>query len=257
MSTVLTTTRGPILIVTINRPHVRNAVDAPTALLLHNAFTAFDADPSLRVAVLTGAGDYFCAGADLKAMLEPGGKRKNPLNEDMDAIAPMGPTRLQLSKPVIAAIAGPCVAGGLELACWCDLRVCSPSATFGVLCRLRGVPLIDGGTVRLPALIGLSHASDLILTGRVVGAVEAKAMGLVNRVSEGDVVEGAVKLAEVLAGHPQECMRNDRGSMVRSAFGSRGVREDLKYEFEVGMRSLQSAEFGGAIKEFLGKKARL
>src|SRR5579884_1946953 len=168
---------GPVTTVALNRPQVRNAVDGPTAKLLAAAFRAFDADPAAAVAVLTGVGGTFCAGADLAAF---GTDRQNRVTADGDG--PMGPTRLALGKPVIAAVEGYAVAGGLELALWCDLRVASATATFGVFCRRFGVPLIDGGTVRLPRLIGESRALDLILTGRAVDASEALALGLANRV---------------------------------------------------------------------------
>src|SRR5512139_1640793 len=171
---------GPVWTVTLRRPEVRNAVDGPTARALADAFRAFDADAGSCVAVLAGEGGTFCAGADLKAVAA-GGERMNPLENDLDADGPMGPTRLQLGKPVIAAVSGHAVAGGLELALWCDLRVIDDSAVFGVFCRRWGVPLIDGGTVRLPRLIGESRALELILTGRAVGADEAMAIGLANR----------------------------------------------------------------------------
>src|SRR5213076_1774991 len=187
MSTVLFETDGEVAVVTINRPEVRNAVDDPTAAALVEAFRRFDADEALAVAVLTGAGGTFCAGADLKAVAS-GQLRRGAtisghgwaISEDGDG--PMGPSRMLLGKPVIAAVEGYAVAGGLELALWCDLRVAAASATFGVFCRRFGVPLIDGGTVRLPRLIGESRAMDLILTGRAVGAEEALALGLANRV---------------------------------------------------------------------------
>jgi enoyl-CoA hydratase len=200
--------RGAVTVVTIDRRDVRNAVDAEHAAWLFEAFTEFDADDSASVAVLHGAGGTFCAGADLKAVTE-GRMRVDPPGGT--GPAPMGPTRLLLSKPVIAAVAGHAVAGGLELALWCDLRVADPSAVFGVFCRRWGVPLIDGGTVRLPRLIGQSHALDMILTGRPVGADEALRMGLANRVSApGAVLSEAIALAEQLAAFPQVCMRGDR-----------------------------------------------
>src|SRR3954451_18698214 len=175
------TNDGPVRVITIDRPEVRNAVDGEHATALYDGFLAFDRDDSAAVAVLYGAGGVFCAGADLGAVSR--GEMPRPGPPDEDGRGPMGPTRLQLSKPVIAAVDGYAVAGGLELALWCDLRVADPQATFGVYCRRWGVPLIDGGTVRLPRLIGRSRALDLILTGRAVGAVEALTMGLVNRVS--------------------------------------------------------------------------
>ena len=204
------TDEGAVRIVTIDRPERRNAVDARAAALLLDAFESFDGDDSARVAVLTGAGGAFCAGADLKALSE--GDRR-PVGDS--GPGPMGPTRLRLGKPVIAAIEGPAVAGGLELALWCDLRVAASDATLGVYCRRFGVPLVDLGTVRLPRLIGHSRASDLILTGRGVDGTEAERIGLVNRVVEpGQALGVAVALAAELAALPQRCMRNDRLSAI-------------------------------------------
>jgi enoyl-CoA hydratase len=206
--TVLTATDGPVMVVTINRPEARNAVDRPTAAALAAAFRAFDADDGLSVAVLTGAGGNFCAGADLKAF---GSERVNRVADDGDG--PMGPSRMALSKPVLAAVEGYAVAGGLELAVWCDLRIAARDAVFGVFCRRWGVPLIDGGTVRLPRLIGHSHALDLILTGRGVEGDEALRMGLANRLTEpGEALAAAVALAHDLSRLPQTCMRMDRQS---------------------------------------------
>jgi enoyl-CoA hydratase len=203
---VRTEARGPVTVVTLDRPEVRNAVDTATAVALREAFGAFEDDPDARVAVLTGAGAQFCAGADLKA-LAAGDRRPVPLGGP----GPMGPTRTLLSKPVIAAVEGYAVAGGLELACWCDLRVAAEDAIFGVFCRRFGVPLVDLGTVRLPRLIGHSRALDLILTGRPVRADEALAIGLANRVvPPGQALEAAVSLAGELAAFPQECLRSDR-----------------------------------------------
>lgn len=202
--------QGTVLVVTLDRPAVRNAVDAATAVALHAAMEAFGEDPEARVAVLTGAGGVFCAGADLKAVAAG---QPNPL--EAQGPAPMGPSRLLLEKPVIAAIEGHAVAGGLELALWCDLRVAASDAVLGVFCRRFGVPLIDGGTVRLPRLIGMSRALDLILTGRAVGAAEALAMGLVNRVvAPGQALEAALELAQDLARLPQACLRADRASAL-------------------------------------------
>ncbi|WP_217553376.1 crotonase/enoyl-CoA hydratase family protein [Streptomyces sp. GbtcB6] len=202
--------KGPVTTVVLSRPEVRNAVDGPTAAELVAAFREFEADDEARVAVLWGEGGTFCAGADLKAM---GGERSNRVAEDGDG--PMGPTRLRLSKPVIAAIAGHAVAGGLELALWCDLRVAEEDAVFGVFCRRWGVPLIDGGTVRLPRLIGTSRAMDLILTGRPVPAPEAYEMGLANRVvPAGRSRAAAEELAASIAGFPQACLRSDRASVL-------------------------------------------
>lgn len=228
----------PLLVVTINRPAARNAVDGPTAAALAEAFRDFDADPGLQVAILTGAGDHFCAGADLKAVAgEPA--RANRLSPEGDG--PMGPTRLQLGKPVIAAISAYCVAGGLELALWCDLRVADETAVFGVFCRRFGVPLIDGGTVRLPRAIGMSRAMDLILTGRPVAADEALQMGLANRVAPaGQALAAARELALQIAGFPQACLRGDR----RSALEQWELPEDaaLQNEFAHGLQTLQSGE---------------
>jgi len=197
---------GPVRVVTIDRPEVRNAVDRPTAAALVEAFHAFDADPTSSVGVLTGAGGTFCAGADLKAVAGGDGNRVGETGD-----GPMGPSRLRLTKPVIAAIEGYAVAGGLELALWCDLRVAARDATLGVFCRRFGVPLVDLGTIRLPRLIGQSRALDLILTGRGVAASEALTMGLVNRVVEpGEALTAAVTLAGELAALPQTCLRHDR-----------------------------------------------
>ncbi|MCF2538221.1 crotonase/enoyl-CoA hydratase family protein [Streptomyces sp. FB2] len=202
--------QGHVTTVVLSRPEVRNAVDGPTAAELAAAFREFEEDDGARVAVLWGEGGTFCAGADLKAM---GTERGNRVAEDGDG--PMGPTRLRLSKPVIAAISGHAVAGGLELALWCDLRVAEEDAVFGVFCRRWGVPLIDGGTVRLPRLIGTSRAMDLILTGRPVPAAEAHAIGLANRVVPvGRARAEAEELAAALAAFPQECLRSDRASVL-------------------------------------------
>ena len=198
--------------VVLSRPEVKNAVDRETARALADAFRTFDADGTAKVAVLWGEGGTFCAGADLKAFAKGTG---NDVNDEGDG--PMGPTRLELSKPVIAAVSGFAVAGGLELAVWCDLRVMEEDATFGVFCRRFGVPLIDGGTVRLPRLIGLSRALDLILTGRAVDATEALAMGLANRVvPTGEARDAAEELAHQIASFPQACMRADRTSAYAS-----------------------------------------
>lgn len=205
MSKVLVERRGTVMLVIINRPERRNAVDAETAALLRTAFEAFDTDESARVAVLTGASGTFCAGYDLHSVTAA------PPEHDVHGPGPMGPTRMLLGKPVIAAVEGYAVAGGLELAIWCDLRVASRSATFGVFCRRWGVPLIDGGTVRLPRLIGQGRALDMILTGRPVGAEEALAIGLANRVvSEGSALDQALGLAQTIADFPQICLRADR-----------------------------------------------
>ena len=201
---------GPVTVITIDRPEARNAVDRPTADALTAAFRAFDADDEQLVAILTGAGGTFCAGADLKAVATGAGNRISP---DMDLDGPMGPTRLELSKPVIAAVEGHAVAGGLELAMMCDLRVAATDAVFGVYCRRWGVPLVDGGTVRLTRMIGHSHALDLILTGRGVSGDEARMMGVANRLCEpGEALDQAIALARQMAGFPQRCMRSDRRS---------------------------------------------
>ncbi|MEZ4236380.1 MAG: crotonase/enoyl-CoA hydratase family protein [Myxococcota bacterium] len=206
---------GPVTTVILDRPAVRNAVDRPTAEALADAFRAFDADPDASVAVLYGEGGTFCAGADLQALASDPA-RVNRVAEDGDG--PMGPSRMRLSKPVIAAIAGHAVAGGLELALWCDLRVVEATAVLGVFCRRWGVPLIDGGTVRLPRLIGLSRAMDLLLTGRPVDAEEALAIGLANRVvAPGAARAEAEALAAQIAAFPQACLRADRASALATA----------------------------------------
>jgi enoyl-CoA hydratase len=233
---------GPVFIVTIDRREARNAVDGPTAQALAEAFRLFEADASLSVAVLDGAHGTFCAGADLKALGDDA--RRNRLEPTGDG--PMGPSRLLLSKPVIAAVSGHAVAGGAELALWCDMRVFERSAVFGIFCRRFGVPLIDGGTIRLPRLIGLSRAMDLILTGRPVDAEEAFAIGLANRVvPDGTARAAALALAHALARLPQTCLRNDR----RSAYEQFGMSLDdaLGNEFALGLRTLRSGEpFEGA-----------
>jgi len=233
---VLTKRDGAIFIVTINRPERRNAIDRPAAEALSAAFKAFDEDANLSAAILTGAGGAFCAGADLRAIA---GGKGNRIEADGDG--PMGPTRMMLSKPVIAAIEGHAVAGGLELALWCDLRVAARDATFGVYCRRFGVPLIDGGTVRLPRLIGQSRALDMILTGRPVGAEEAFQWGLANRLAEpGEALDAAIALANDLAALPQTCLRNDRISAL--AQWSLGEKEAIAAEFALGQKTLESGE---------------
>jgi enoyl-CoA hydratase len=231
--------QGPVTTVILNRPEVRNAVDGPTAAELAAAFRAFDADPDAAVAVLWGDGGTFCAGADLKAM---GGERSNRVGYDGDG--PMGPTRMVLSKPVIAAVSGHAVAGGLELALWCDLRVAEEDAVFGVFCRRWGVPLIDGGTVRLPALIGRSRAMDLILTGRPVPAPEAYEMGLANRiVPSGQARVAAEELAREIAAFPQECVRSDRLSTLEAE----GLSEEaaLRTEVRHGLATIEATGVSG------------
>jgi enoyl-CoA hydratase len=237
---VLVETRGPVTIVSIDRPAARNAVDGPTAAALADAFRVFDADPTAAVAVLTGTGGAFCAGADLKAI---GTERGNVVSDHGDG--PMGPTRMRLGKPVIAAVSGHAVAGGLELALWCDLRVADETAVFGVFCRRWGVPLIDGGTVRLPRLIGESRAMDLILTGRPVDAAEALSMGLANRVvPAGQALGAAVALAEQIAAFPQTCLRNDRLS-ARDQHELSEV-DALAMELRYGKDSLATDALAGA-----------
>lgn len=229
---------GAVTTVVMARPQVRNAVDGPMAAALAAAFRDFDADPHAQVAVLWGEGGHFCAGADLTAIGTGRGNRVAP-----DGDGPMGPTRMALSKPVIAAVAGYAVAGGLELAAWCDLRVAEQDATFGVFCRRWGVPLIDGGTVRLPRLIGTSHAMDMILTGRAVPAGEAHRMGLVNRlVPAGQALPAAHELADALAARPQTCLRRDRRS-VREQEGL-PWSEAMANEFAHGTVSLDALERG-------------
>lgn len=217
--------RGTTLIVTVDRPEVRNAVDRATADALHSAFETMEADDEVAVGVLTGAGGQFCAGADLKAIAEG-----SPNRLDVDGPGPMGPTRMRTTKPVIAAVEGHAVAGGLELAIWCDLRVASESAVFGVYCRRWGVPLIDGGTVRLPRLIGQGRALDLILTGRPVDAHEALNIGLADRlVPTGTALDEALSLADQISRFPQECLRVDRASAFR-AFGA-SLDDAIRSEF--------------------------
>ena len=233
---VLTEKKGPVTTIIINRPEVRNAVDRPTAEALAEAFREFEADKDARVAVLTGAEGCFCAGADLKGL---GEGRANRMEEDGDG--PMGPTRMWLDKPVIAAVAGYAVAGGLEIALWCDMRVVERDAVFGVFCRRWGVPLIDGGTIRLTRLIGQSHALDMILTGRPVGAEEALRMGLANRVVEpGTSRAEAEILAEQISRFPQQCMLSDR----RSAYEQweLSIQAALRNEFRLGLTTIQSGE---------------
>lgn len=230
---------GPVTTVTLDRPGVRNAVDGPTAAALAAAFRAFDADDAAAVAVLTGAGATFCSGADLGAVGTPSGNRVDPIGSD----APMGPTRMRLGKPVIAAIEGYAVAGGLELALWCDLRVVASDAVLGVFCRRWGVPLIDGGTVRLPRLVGASRAMDLVLTGRPVGAEEAERIGLAHRVvAPGEALAAAQGLARDLAALPQACLRHDRLSLLEQE--GLEVDDALAGELEHGRASLVEVEAG-------------
>lgn len=233
---------GPVTTVLLSRPARRNAVDGATAAALSDAFRAFDADETASVAVLHGEGGVFCAGADLTAVGTERGNRVAP-----DGDGPMGPTRMRLGKPVIAAIEGHAVAGGLELALWCDLRVASETAVFGVFCRRWGVPLIDGGTVRLPRLIGTSRAMDLILTGRAVDATEALAIGLANRVvAAGEALAAAQRLAADLAALPQTCLRHDRLATLEQD----GLDESaaLAVEHEHGLVSLGADALAGAAR---------
>ncbi|HYW91746.1 MAG TPA: crotonase/enoyl-CoA hydratase family protein [Gammaproteobacteria bacterium] len=235
---VLVENRGRVRSIIINRPEVRNAVDCATATELAQAFREFDADDSAAVAVLCGAGGTFCAGADLKAIAVGA---PNAVDPDMRADGPMGPSRMRPGKPVIAAVSGHAVAGGLELACWCDLRVADRDAVFGVFCRRFGVPLVDGGTQRLPRLIGLSRALDMILTGRPVPAEEALAMGLANRVVEpGTAREKAEELAGNLAELPQHCMRSDREAARRGLDMS--FEDGMALETLLGLRVIESGE---------------
>jgi len=243
---------GDVTTVVLHRPSVRNAVDRPTAQALADAFRAFEADASASAAVLFGDGGTFCAGADLKAVASGDEARFNRMDPEGDG--PMGPSRMLLSKPVVAAIAGHAVAGGLELALWCDLRVMEEDAVLGVFCRRFGVPLIDGGTIRLPRLIGLSRALDLVLTGRAVKADEALAMGLVNRVvPKGQARAAAEALAAELAAFPQECLRADR----RSAYEGLGLplESAMRMEFDRGSRVVTLESVSGA-RRFAGGEGR-
>lgn len=241
---------GDVAIVTINRPQVRNALDQPTAAALAQALRAFDADAKLKVAILTGANGFFCAGADLKAVSE---SRGNRVSEEGDA--PMGVSRMLLGKPVIAAVEGYAVAGGLELALWCDLRVAASNAVFGVFCRRFGVPLVDLGTVRLPRLIGHSHAMDLILTGRGVSGEEALRMGLANRLVEpGKALEAARRLAHEIAAFPQRCMRSDRLSAYEQ--WSLPYEAAWRNETRRGREVIESGETREGARRFAGGEGR-
>jgi enoyl-CoA hydratase len=252
MSNIRTETHDAVLVVAIDRPEVRNAVDRPTAEGLAEAFRAFDADDELSVAVLTGAGGHFCAGADLKAMAgDP--DRANRIDSEGDG--PMGPTRMMLDKPVIAAIEGYAVAGGLELALWCDLRIAADDAVLGFFDRRWGVPLIDGGTIRVTRLIGQSRAMDLLLTGRGVPAIEAAEMGLVNRVAPpGGALEAALNLARDIARYPQAVMRADR----RSALHQWGMdaEDAMRREFEWGISAAASGETQRGAERFAAGRGR-
>jgi enoyl-CoA hydratase len=248
--TVRYETDGPVAVVTIDRPGLRNAVDGATAARLADAFRRFDADASLSAAVLTGAGGTFCAGADLKALSEGHGNR---LDERGDG--PMGPTRMLLGKPVIAAVEGFAVAGGLELALWCDLRVAARDAVFGVYCRRWGVPLVDGGTIRLPRIVGHGRALDMILTGRAVTGEEAERMGLANRVvAPGRALLAALELARGLAAFPQGCLRSDRLSAYRQ--WSLSLDEALLAETRLGREVIASGETREGAQRFAGGAGR-
>jgi enoyl-CoA hydratase len=240
-------TEGPVAVVTIDRPDVANAVDRPTAEALAGAFRRFDEAEDASVAVLTGANGTFCAGADLKAMQEPGAPRASRVEPDGDG--PVGPTRMLLGKPVIAAVEGHAVAGGLELAAWCDLRVAAEDAVFGVYCRRWGIPLMDGGTIRLARLLGHSQALDLILTGRGVRGEEALRMGLANRlVPRGETLPAALALAHELASRPQAAMRSDRLSSYEQ--WSLPLDEALSREYEHGMSTLRTGELFSGLERY-------
>jgi len=231
---------GPVTIISINRPHCRNAVDGATAHKLYLAFLAFDADQDASVAVFTGTGGYFCAGADLKAVANGDREKKREVGGH-NTIAPMGPSRLRLSKPVISAVDGFAVAGGMELALWADMRVVAEDATFGIFCRRFGVPLIDLGTIRLPRLIGHSQAIDLILTGRPVAGPEARRMGLANRlVPKGETRAHAIALAHDIARFPQTCLRADRLSALRQ--WDLSEEEAIAAEMRGGLEVIASGE---------------
>src|SRR3954449_5984133 len=238
---------GPVVVVTIDRPEVANAIDRPTAETLADAFRRFDADDALAVAVLTGANDTFCAGADLKAMREPGAPRVTRVEPDGDG--PVGPTRMLLSKPVLAAVEGHAVAGGLELAAWCDLRVAASDAVFGVYCRRWGIPLMDGGTVRLARLVGHSHALDLILTGRGVSGEEALRMGIANRlVAHREARAKALALARDIASRPQAALRSDRLSSYEQ--WSLTLEQALANEFRHGLATVQTGELFAGLESY-------
>jgi len=241
---------GAVTTIVLDRPEARNAVDRETAAALADAFRGFEADAGARVAVLWGASGTFCAGADLKAIGSGRGNRLDPAGD-----GPMGPSRMLLSKPTIAAVAGYAVAGGLELALWCDLRVVEEDAVLGVFCRRWGVPLIDGGTVRLPRLIGLSRALDLVLTGRPVGAAEALQMGLANRVvPRGAARAAAEELAREIAAFPQICLRGDRRSAIEQF--DLELSEALQNELRHGMRALAAAETAAGVQRFASGAGR-
>lgn len=248
--TVRIATEAAVTTITIDRPQLRNAIDRDTAEALAAAMRAFEADDAAKVAVLCGAEGNFCAGADLQAIADGRPNRLEPTGD-----GPLGPTRMQLDKPVIAAVAGYAVAGGLELALWCDLRVADATAIFGVFCRRFGVPLIDGGTVRLPQIVGLGRALDMILTGRSVDADEALTMGLVDRlVPAGDALTTAQALAAQIAALPQACLRSDR----RSVYGALGmpIADALRQEFDRGRSVLEAPDFRDGPSRFRGGAGR-
>ncbi|MGO9453410.1 MAG: crotonase/enoyl-CoA hydratase family protein [Candidatus Binataceae bacterium] len=250
MSLVEFETDQTVAIVTINRPEARNAVDRPTAAALAESFRRFDSDPSLSVAILTGADGFFCAGADLKAVSSDRGNRVTETGD-----GPLGCTRMLLSKPVIAAVEGYAVAGGLELALWCDMRVAARDAVFGVFCRRWGVPLVDGGTVRLPRLIGMSNAMDMILTGRGVSGDEALRMGLANRVTEtGNALSTAREIAGQLAAFPQRCLRSDRMSAYEA--WTMPLPEALTHEYRLGVATINSGETREGAQRFASGAGR-
>jgi enoyl-CoA hydratase len=243
---------GRVCVITIDRAHARNAVDGPTAQLLVEHFTAFERDDDLAVAILTGANGTFCAGADLKAVANGDGNR---VDTDMSLPGPMGPTRMTVTKPVIAAVEGHAVAGGLELAMMCDLRVAATDAVFGVYCRRWGVPLIDGGTVRLTRAIGQSHALDLILTGRGVSGDEARMMGVANRLTEpGGALTGALELAHQLAAFPQGCMRSDRRSSYEQ--WDLPFADAMANETQLGLAVIRSGETQAGAARFASGEGR-
>ncbi|MEP0942694.1 MAG: crotonase/enoyl-CoA hydratase family protein [Rhizobiaceae bacterium] len=257
MANVLVEDHGPVRVVSINRPHRRNAVDRATGDELYEIFQDFDADTDVSVAVLTGVEGAFCAGFDLKSLSEGGEETTLGRVEEggENDLGPMGPTRMVLSKPVIAAIEGHAVAGGMELALWCDLRVMAEDAIFGIYCRRFGVPLVDGGTIRLPRLIGQSRAMDLILTGRPVDAVESERIGLANRVvASGQALAASLQLAEDLTRFPQTCMRNDRLSMLAQW----GMDHDaaLRNETRIGFGTMRSGETLEGASRFSGGEGR-
>ena len=247
---VLIENHDAVRVITINRPHARNAVDGPTAALLAEAFREFDSDDSASVAILTGAEGTFCAGADLKAVSSGSG---NSVRRSGDG--PMGPSRMQLTKPVLAAVEGFAVAGGIELAAWCDMRIAAEDAVFGVYCRRWGVPLVDGGTIRLTRLLGMSHAMDLILTGRGVSGEEAQRIGLANRLTpKGEALNEALALAQELCQFPQMCMRNDRMSAYLQ--WDKDLDEALLQETELGREVIRSGETEAGAKRFAAGKGR-